>query len=164
RYFARVMEGFGLLDHASLLVDGRSVVGVDRVDAITRTRDAALLLNVMGYLHDKDVLEAARRRVFLDIDPGFPQMWRDLELADPFEGHDAFVTVGEAIGEAGCPIPTCGLDWVTSPQPVVLSEWPVHPKEDGAITTIATWRGPNGPIEYAGVFYGLRAHEFRRFA
>jgi hypothetical protein len=163
-YFARVMDGFGLRERSSLLVDGRSVVGVDRLKAIEWTRGAALLLDVMGYLDDKDVLEAARRRVFLDIDPGFPQMWRALELANVFEGHDDFVTIGEAIGQAGCPIPTCGLDWITTPPPIVLSHWPMRAGGDGAFTTVATWRGPNGPIEFGGVSYGLRAHEFRRFA
>ena len=31
-------------------------------------RRSALVLNVMGYLADEEVLAAARRRVFLDID------------------------------------------------------------------------------------------------
>ena len=29
---------------------------------------------------------------------------------------------------------------------------------------MASWRGPFAPIEYEGVTYGLRVHEFRRFA
>ena len=31
-------------------------------------------------------------------------------------------------------------------------------------TSVASWRGPFAPIEYEGVTYGLRVHEFRRFA
>jgi hypothetical protein len=51
------------------------------------------------------------------------------------------------------------------PQPVVLEHWPVAapPAEDAAFTSIGAWRGPNGPVEYRGTTYGLRAHEFRRF-
>ena len=30
-------------------------------------------------------------------------------------------------------------------------------------TSVASWRGPFGPIEYGGRTYGLRVHEFRRF-
>ena len=61
-----------------------------------------LLLNVMGFLQDEEVLGRARRRVFLDIDPGFGQMWKELGLADVFRGHDDFVTIGENIGRPGC--------------------------------------------------------------
>ena len=49
----------------------------------------------MGYLDDEEILAASPIRVFLDIDPGFPQMWHELGLADVFQGHDRFVTIGE---------------------------------------------------------------------
>jgi hypothetical protein len=32
------------------------------------------------------------------------------------------------------------------------------------VTTVASWRGPYGPIEHAGVRYGQKVHEFRRYA
>jgi hypothetical protein len=31
------------------------------------------------------------------------------------------------------------------------------------LTTVATWRGPNGPVDFEGVSYGLRAHEQRAY-
>jgi hypothetical protein len=37
------------------------------------------------------------------------------------------------------------------------------PPPDGAFTSIVSWRGPFGPVEYAGKTYGLRVHEFRKF-
>jgi hypothetical protein len=123
-----------------------------------------MLLNVMGYLDDEEILERVRRRVFLDIDPGFGQMWRELGLVDAFRGHDEFVTLGRNIGRPDCAIPTCGLKWITMAQPVVLEQWPVQLlPADGAFTSIGAWRGPNAPIEYQGRTYGLRAHEFRKF-
>ena len=83
--------------------------------------EAALLLNVNGFVDDQErVLARVPLRAYLDIDPGFGQMWRALDLHDPFAGHDAFVTIGERIGQPDCTIPTCGLDWITTPQPVVL--------------------------------------------
>ena len=111
-------------------------------------------------------MDAARRRVFLDTDPGFAQMWCDLGLADVFAGHDAHVTIGERIGESDCTIPTCGLDWITTPQPVVLSQWPVADVPRGPVrfTSVASWRGAYGPVDYGGHRYGLRVHEFRQFA
>lgn len=164
-WLERVMHGFGLDGHWSLLDDaGRDVAGLAVAEVVARTRRSAFLLNVMGFLRSAEILHAAPRRVFLDIDPGFPQMWHALGLADVFAGHDDFVTIGESIGEPGCHVPTCGLAWITSPQPVVLDLWPWRPSSGSALTSVATWRGAYGPVEYEGRSYGLRAHELRRFA
>jgi hypothetical protein len=166
RYFLDVMNRFGLNDAYSLSYDrGTHVFGLQMPDVIERTRHAAFLLNVMGFLADEDVLASARRRVFLDIDPSVGQMWCELGLADIFRGHDAYVTIGENIGRADCDIPTCGLPWLRFRQPVVLDQWPVTPAPaNGRFTSIATWRGTYSPIEYRGRTYGQRVHEFRRFA
>jgi hypothetical protein len=166
RSLRHVMDRFGLGGSFCLLLgDGRDTVGLTRSEAVERVRRSALLFNVMGYLRDQEVLAGAPRRVFLDIDPGFGQMWKELGLADVFVGHDAFVTIGENIGRPDCPIPTCGLEWVTTPQPVVLEHWPTAPlPADGPLTSVASWRGAYGPVEHRGAVYGLRVHEFRRFA
>jgi hypothetical protein len=163
RYFLDVMHRFGLEASFSLTCGGETV-GVPRPLVLERVRRSALLINVMGFLTDPDVLAAAPRRVFLDIDPGFGQMWRELGLADVFAGHTDFVTIGQNVGTPGCRVPTCGLPWVTTPQPVVLEHWPAAPPAPGgAFTSIASWRGPFGPIAYEGHTYGLRVHEFRKF-
>jgi hypothetical protein len=164
RYLRIVMERSGLGgDYALLDERGDSVAGIDRAALRDRLARSAFLLNVMGYLDDEELLAAAPRRVFLDIDPGFAQMWRDLGLADPFAGHHVFVTIGENIGRPGCPIPTCGLDWLRTRQPLVLDLWPEQSSTDGRFTTVGSWRGAYGPIEWDGRTYGLRVHEFRKF-
>jgi hypothetical protein len=165
RSFLRVMQEFGLADSHSLSYNrGERVIGQPRAKVLERVRGSDLLLNVMGYLDDEEILGRVRRRVFVDIDPGFGQMWCDLGLHDPFRGHDAFVTLGRNIGHPDCTIPACGLPWITMPQPVVLEQWPAQtPRPEGAFTSIGAWRGPNGPIEYGGQMYGLRVHEFRKF-
>jgi len=163
-YLVGVMERFRLADAYAVLIDGsEETIGRSRRDAVEHARSSAALINVMGYLKDDEVLAAAPMRVFLDIDPGFGQMWRALGLADPFAEHDAFVTVGENLGLEGCTIPTCGLDWIATPQPVVLDEWPVAGGVGDTFTSVGAWRGPYGPIDYGGRTYGLRVHEFRRF-
>jgi hypothetical protein len=165
RYLVEVMERFGLAGRWSLLFDsGRETAGLERKDVVERARHSALLLNVMGYLDDEEVLAAAPLRAFLDIDPGFGQMWTELGLATSFDGHDRHVTVGTRIGDDDCAIPTCGIDWVRTLPPVELSEWPVTPGGGDRFTSVASWRGPFGPIEYEGRTYGLRVHELRRFA
>src|SRR5262249_2968357 len=105
------------------------------------------------------------KRVFLDIDPGFGQMWQDLGLQTMFNGHDYYVTIGENIGQNGCSVPTCGLKWITSRQPVHLDSWtPNGNSARHGFTTVASWRGAYGPVEFCGKTYGLRAHEFRKLA
>jgi hypothetical protein len=164
-HLVAVMDEYGLGDSFALLIrPSGETVGLSRREVIDRTRSAAFLLNVMGFLDDEEILAAASLRVFLDIDPGFPQMWRALGLADPFAGHDVYVTIGENIGKPDCRIPTCGLEWLTTHQPVVLDEWTPHPDPGSALTAIGSWRGPYGPLEYDGRTYGLRVHEFRKFA
>jgi hypothetical protein len=164
QYLADVMDRFGLVGCYAVDCGAGRYAGLSRAEVLERTAAAALLLNVMGFLADAEALARARRRVFLDIDPGFGQMWRELGLADPFRGHDTFVTIGENIGQPGCTVPTCGLDWITTPQPVVLEHWPVAADGGNAFTTVASWRGAYGPVEYRGEVYGLRVHEFRKFA
>lgn len=165
RYFLKVMRDFGLEDAFHLSYHGgEKSIGVSRAEVLKKARAAPLLFNVMGYLDDEEILAAAQRRVFIDIDPGFGQMWRDLGLHDAFRGHDDFVTLGQNIGQPDCAIPTGGLNWITMPQPVVLEQWPAQPPcPEGAFTSIGAWRGPNAPLEYRGRIYGLRVHEFRKF-
>ncbi|MEK6250821.1 MAG: hypothetical protein AABM43_02550 [Actinomycetota bacterium] len=163
-YLADVMERFRLGDRWSLLYDGgHEVVGCTRAEVVDVARRSALLLNVMGFLNDEEILAAAPLTAFLDIDPGFGQIWQQLGLHQTFQGHDRYVTIGERIGAADCRVPTCGIDWVTTKPPVELAEWPPQADSRSAFTSVASWRGAFGPLEYEGRTYGLRVHEFRRF-
>ncbi len=103
--------------------------------------------------------------MFLDIDPGFSHMWQDLGLADLFRDYDGYITIAENLGRPDCLIPTCGLEWITTRQPIVLDYWTRHDASGcREFTTIGAWRGSYGPLEYQGKLYGLRVHEFRKFA
>jgi hypothetical protein len=160
-----VLEPVGLGDAWSLDLGGGRWAGVQRADALRFAADADVLLNVMGFCDDEQLLGAARIRAFLDTDPGFGQMWRALGLADVFAGHDVHVTIGERIGAADCTVPDVGLRWITTPQPIVLEQWPAQPPAPARrLTTIASWRGAYGPIDFDGHIYGLRVHQLRRFA
>jgi len=68
-----------------------------------------------------------------------------------------------AIGQPGCNVPTCGIEWATTFQPVVLDFWKGGRNITyNGLTTIANWRG-YGSVEYEGVFYGQKAHSLRSF-
>jgi len=158
-----VLEPFDLQDAVAILGDDGRTVGLDRAQVLRRVGRSVLLLNITGFLDDAEILGVASNRVFFDIDPGFSQMWRELGQADVLSGHHRFLTVGANVGRPGCAIPTCGVDWVTTRQPVVLDRWPVT-NGHGPFTTVGAWRGPFAPIEFQGKTYGLRVHELRRFA
>ena len=159
-----VMERFGLGERWSLLYDGgREIVGRAAARWSRGRGRSALLLNVMGFLDDEEILAAAPLRAFLDIDPGFGQIWERARPPRPLHGHDRYVTVGERIGEPGCssrPAGSTGSDEAAGgalrvagrPRP----RRPLHERGELA-------RARSGPLEYEGRTYGLRAHEFRRF-
>jgi len=164
RWLAAVLGEAGLGGCWAALTASGETVGRRRADVLDHVRASELLVNVMGYLDDEELLAAAPRRVFLDLDPGFPQMWRSLGLHDAFAGHDDVVTVGTRVGQPGSAVPTCGLRWIPTLPPVDVGSWPVTDAPSrGAFTSIATWRGPFGPVDFGGRRYGLRVHEFRRF-
>jgi hypothetical protein len=164
RYIRDVVKSFELEDDYVLIGPrGESLIGMPRSRLLDRVGDSAFLLNIMGYLRDEGVLGRAAKRVFLDIDPGFGQFWEELGLHRPFTGYDSCVTIGLNIGRPDCTIPTCGLDWIVTPQPVVLEWWPPSDVPGESFTTVASWRGAYGPVEFKGKSYGLRVHQFRRF-
>ncbi|MDQ3817155.1 MAG: hypothetical protein M3362_05630 [Acidobacteriota bacterium] len=165
KYLREVAREFGLEESASLLLAGtRETVGLSYDRLLEAAARADLLINISGMLTDEDLLARAPVRVYLDIDPAFNQLWHAAEGIDMrFGGHTHFVTIGQAIGQPSCPVPTCGLRWIKTLQPVVLEHWPVaeHISYD-ALTTIANWRG-YGSVEYQGVFYGQKVHSLRQF-
>jgi hypothetical protein len=165
RYFVDAMRRYGLDDAWALLCDGgQRALGIKRDALANRVEQACCVIHVMGFLRNNSLFDGATRSVFLDIDPGFGQMWKELGLADIYAGHDHFLTVGMNVGGQGSQVPTCGLSWTPTPPPVVLDRWPVHENcPDAPFTSVCTWRGIFGPIDYRGHTYGLRVHEFRKF-
>ena len=165
RYFADVVHRFGIEAQAVLLLEGtRETVGLSYDRLQEAARDADLLINMAGGLTDPDLLEPIPVRLYLDLDPGFTQLWHEVEGLDMnFDGHTHFATVGLTLGGPASTVPTCGIDWIPTPPPVVLDEWSFaqHVERD-ALTTVANWRG-YGSIQVNGTFYGQKAHSLRQF-
>jgi hypothetical protein len=145
------------------LLDGDRVVGMDREELLQRMREATLLVNLSGHLRRPELLRLVGRRAFVDLDPGYTQIWHagghDVGLA----GHHLYFTVGANVGTRHCALPTGGLRWVAIRQPVVLDRWPVAGGRFSRFTTVASWRGAYGPVAWDGRAYGVKAHQFRRF-
>jgi hypothetical protein len=137
-------------------------VGASYSELLEFARSADLLLNVSGMLRDERLLETAPVRAFLDLDPGFNQVWHATGTNMGFDLHTHCVSVGVRIGAEDCPIPTLGRDWIPTLPPVALGHWPVQDLEPSrdAFTTVGHWRS-YGSIEHGGVHYGQRAHSLR---
>jgi hypothetical protein len=165
-YFRRVTDEFGLSDRAALVCEGGGpCYGLAEAELGDLARSADLLVNISGHLTLPMVKEGVRHKVYVDLDPGYTQVWHATGNAGPrLEGHDFYYTVGANIGRPDCPIPTSGLDWRPIRQPIVLEQWPTSGEADrDRFTTVASWRGAYGPVTFGGKSYGAKAHEFRNF-
>jgi hypothetical protein len=164
-YFERVTEEFGLAGSAALVYEhGKQVHGLTYAQLLGVAETADLLVNITGHLTLKPLMRRIDRKAYVDLDPGFTQFWyASGDTGARLEGHDFYFTVGENVGTRFCPIPVDGVRWRPTRQPVPLDHWPVS--AGGAserFTTVATWRGPYGTVEYGGKTFGSKVHEFRK--
>jgi hypothetical protein len=164
-YFDDVVGTFGLRSRAALISGDPISLDQSASDLEDLADAAQLLVNISGNLRCGKLKSRFRKTAFIDLDPGYTQFWAAQGVArEHLDGHDFYFTIGENIGRPGCSIPVGGLSWWPIRQPVVLDDWNV-PARDAArrFTTVASWRGPYGPITHDGVTFGLKAHEFRKF-
>lgn len=160
RYFSSLAllgDGAALLGRESRETLGLPYAALERFAA-----EADLLINISGMLRDERLLEPIPTRLFLDLDPGFNQVWQETGEDMGMGLHTHCATVGGAIGRDGCPIPTCGRTWIRTLPPVALEHWSVDaaaPRRD-AFTSVGHWRS-YGSIEHEGIVYGQRAHSMR---
>jgi hypothetical protein len=187
-----VLDEFELRASAALLSDdGASLLGIDARTIATIAEEAEVLFDLSGHLGDLQIASRARRRVYVDLDPGFTQAWHlDPSLDFSLDGYDDYVTVGLNVGSDGCSIPSCGIEWVHTLPPIVLELWrrqarpaskkagppetrpafrpapaPARADEQADLprfTTVSTWRTPHGAVAVDGRMPGLKHHEMRR--
>ena len=141
-YFDGVMAEFDLADRATLLAtDDRGNADVPS-SLLKLAESADALVNISGHLAIGSLLERFRKRVYIDIDPGFTQAWHETgNGGDRLAGHDWHFTIGLNVGRPDCPIPTGDIRWRPTLPPVVLSDWPVTKTNQGLrFTTVANWR------------------------
>ena len=190
RWFRIVTDRFGLTGRSCLVAPpdrerGPTTAGrhgtVYGPDAAELLDGADLLVNISGNLSDPGLRSLVRRRAYLDIDPGFTQMWHGQGPdGGRLAGHDLYFTIGLNIGTPDCPIHENGIEWHRVLPPVVLGDWPVVPPAPfaaaarpgrnragepvrGRFTTLATWRSPYGPVEWDKRRFGLKVHELRNY-
>lgn len=149
---------------AGALLDGHEVHGCTGSELRDRLDDAALLVNLGGHLRNRELLRRPGLRVFVDLDPGYTQTWHAQGYDVGLAGHDHYFSVGTNVGTASWTLPSGNVTWRPIRQPVVLADWPVSDNEFTSFSTVGSWRGAFGPLEWQGRSFGPKAHQFRRFA
>ncbi len=158
--FRRTAGAFGFEDRYCIVYnEGERYLGLGERDLARLVDDAELLINISGHLPPGSELLKVPRRAYVDVDPGFTQIWA-LEADMDFERHNFFFTTGQNVGRAGFEIPTQGVEWQPTLPPVVLDLWPARIDEScERIGTVADWRGSQDVV-YKGEWYGGKREEF----
>jgi hypothetical protein len=80
-----------------------------------------------------------------------------------FERYHKLFTYGENCHLSGCAMPTAGVKWLPTRQPVVLDQWTVSPGDPMApLTTLINWTA-YGATTYQGRIYGQKDMSFEPF-
>ncbi len=169
---ARLMPGAGQR-WAVRAPDGR-FLGMDEDAVHAACAGADLFLNVSGSCWLRDAYRRARVAAYVDTDPCYSQAKltaADGGVADEsvresaalIRRHDIFFTLGEHVGQPDCLVPTAGLSWLPTRQPVVLANWPVIAGPAERFTTVLSWSINPTPPDVGGQIYGGKDVEFERF-
>ena len=164
-YVRACLEPFGFGDRWIYRTSEGSV-GLPLADFIEvcSTADLLIMRGVPLWVWRKEY-DGPRRRVFIDVDPGFTQISianGDKGLAEGIARCERRFTLGQRLGEPDCPLPTAGGPWLKTLPPVALAEWPWAEAEAAAFTSIIRWQGFR-EAQYGGVCYGQRDKEFPKF-
>jgi len=152
-------EYFGLAEHE-----------IERV-----CNEADLFINVSGCCWLRDRYHGCSKKVYIDTDPLYTQY--KLEAVrqgtattdqsysvDLILQHDSFFTYAENIGHPSCNIPSCGVTWHKTRQPIVLKNWPfTFTPRATAFTTVMSWKNDVTPPSIGGELYGGKDLEFINF-
>jgi hypothetical protein len=161
--FQAMARRFGFDGRYCILYDGGAKsFGMSPAELGELVDGLDLLLNLGGPLPAKSPLLRIPNRVYIDLDPGFTQIWAH-QLDMGFDSYQFFFTVGQIVGRPEFGIPTLGIDWVPSLPPVVLDLWPARTDPScERLTTIADWRGSQY-ARFDGELYEGKRDEFIRF-
>jgi len=164
-FFKETAREFGFENRVCLLVDGQSP---DREEFQDFASDADVFLNYSGQFNRLDLIGSRTRKLYLDVDPAFTQLWVEVCGSDMnFAGHDYFVTVGTNINGPSALLPRAGKEWIPMAPPVAAQYWRDRlgsheaPALDAPWTTIGHWYG-YPEMEWQGRKYGGKRESFMK--
>ncbi len=174
-YLERVMREFDMGDRwiyrNGANGEYHGVCDAEKAEQILRSAD--VLANVSGACWLREPTAAIPLKLFLDGDPMFTQISLarepESDYASRVSSHERHFSFGLNIGKSECHVPTAGLDWRPTVQPVSLDWWSKtlmppgseHVAE-GAWTTVMNWAS-YPPKEFEGRTYGQKDIEFEKF-
>jgi hypothetical protein len=128
-----------------------------------RTADAFLNVTAAQELREEHL--AIPRRIYVESDP-FPAQVKaasgDVSTQRMLAAHDVHFTFGEGVGGRGCTLPTAGVDWLPTRQPVATELWRADGPPGEAFTTITTWHNKGKDLDWDGErYYWTKDREFR---
>ena len=149
--------------------------GLTEREIETVCNQADLFINVSGCCWLRDRYQGCARKLYIDTDPLYTQhqleaMRRGTATKDQaysvnlIRNHDLFFTFAENISDPSCCIPSCGLTWHTTRQPIVLENWPfTFTPTAPALTTVMSWKNDVTLPSIGGETYGGKDVEFLKF-
>jgi hypothetical protein len=133
-------------------------------------READAILNICGTQEFNDDLLVSDRILYIESDPGVEQIKIDkgVKSTKRYLGrHHALFTFGENIGTKSFPVPTHGLKWLPTRQPVVTDLWRTRrsPSRAALFTSVANWSTSGlKDVTWRGKKYlWSKSREFLRF-
>jgi hypothetical protein len=166
-----VLERFGFADHWVC----RAAHGDDKVFGSLPREElkdiygvAQAIINLSGtHILDDDQL-SCDHRIYLETDPGFPQIKLhegDAKMREIVRSHTHHFTFAENLGQPDCGLPKPDFQYYSTRQPVLLDQWEAPIDYRGShFTTIAKWKGGRKKeVKFNGDFYPWRKDlEFRK--
>lgn len=132
--------------------------------------EADAILNVCGAQEMNEDLLKSDRIIYVESDPGVEQMKVDNaggEVPDYLKQHHSLFTFGELVGAPDFPVPTHGVRWLPTRQPVVTDFWYTEgaPRPDAKFTSVANWNtsGRKDVIWRGSTYLWSKSLEFLKF-
>jgi glycosyltransferase involved in cell wall biosynthesis len=167
-YFRSTIKRWWHPERSALLVESslESLYGLGVPQLAKAAGQAAALLTLAAHYRRQPYpfVEKIRPRILIEQDPGYTHLWANGgDPADVFGEHDLYYTVGGNVGSSRCSLPTHGIHWRPTWNPVVLDWWSAErPIARNRYTTVADWRA-YGYLEFDAQVWGPKAEEFRKF-
>jgi hypothetical protein len=142
KYLGEVMDRLGLGGRWIYrnAADG-SYHGVAEAEVKRFCASADVYVNVSGCGWLRPEYLRIPKKLFLDSDPMFTQVALasgKQDVIDRIRAHDFHFTFAENIGAVDCRVPTTGLDWIPTRQPVVLEWWePISETPGGVVAAVS---------------------------
>lgn len=128
---------------------------------------ADLFLAVSGVTPLRPERPRPRRTAVIDTDPVYTQlrMRGDENFLAYYRAFDRAATFGRLVGSERCPLPTHGIAWIPTNQPVALGPWTLARADSRVFTTVGRWQHEGRTQEFGGRTYTSgKAPEWEKLA